>query len=267
MAAKQQKKVARSKRCKSLLMLSSPFSGSGGSSVKSSFLSLLNPNQSSQQQDLVHSLCQTGASEHQQKPARGQDCLRRFASSDNDLASSAAQFGSPVNFSTIEPTSGSQQAKRNKRAVKMKLFEQPLDKLFSPKAMKQLNLAINGADNNHSPETSGKRNKRFSSSSSACLRKFSSINLTDANNHNSSQQDQLLNQFKRQQLLLSVIPEPIRNLLNELYQRGPSTVGIFRKSPNAKHCRDLRQKLETDSQSSIEQFQVTVIASVFKVSN
>lgn len=265
MAAKQQqqKKAARSQRCKSLLMLSSPFSGSTGGSVKSSFLSLLNPNQSNQQQQDLHSVCQTG--DLRQTPVRGQDGLRRFASSDNDLAGSAV-FGL-VNFNSSEPTSGLQQAaKRNKRAVKMKLFEQPLDKLFSPKAMKQLNLAINGANNNHSPETGNKRNKRFSNSG-ACLRKFSSINSTDANNNNNSQQDQTLNQFKRQQLLLSVIPEPIRNLLNELYQRGPSTVGIFRKSPNAKHCRDLRQKLETDSQSSIEQFQVTVIASVFKVSN
>lgn len=66
--------------------------------------------------------------------------------------------------------------------------------------------------------------------------------------------------------MLNVLPEPIKRLLAELYARGPSTVGIFRKSPNAKHCKELRQKLETsDGHSSIEQFQVNVIASVFKV--
>lgn len=64
----------------------------------------------------------------------------------------------------------------------------------------------------------------------------------------------------------AALPEPIKSLLNELYLRGPATVGIFRKSPNAKDCRELRQKLETDCRSSIEQFQVNVIASVFKVS-
>lgn len=99
------------------------------------------------------------------------------------------------------------------------------------------------------------------------LRKLSSINTADANNNSNSQATNTTQQDQLTQLQRSVIPEPIRNLLNELYHRGPSTVGIFRKSPNAKHCRDLRQKLETDSLGSLEQFQVTVIASVFKVSN
>lgn len=113
-------------------------------------------------------------------------------------------------------------------------------------------------------------------------------------------------------LLLNVLPEPIRCLLQEIYLRGPATVGIFRKSPNAKHCKELKQKLETVSLSSssssnplnltssssnptsssggkallpsqpllaaaaaaqtsecqllMEQYQVNVIASVFKVS-
>lgn len=71
---------------------------------------------------------------------------------------------------------------------------------------------------------------------------------------------------RRRQLELATIPEPIRNLLAQINSRGPSTVGIFRKSPSAKHCKELRHKLETDSQSTIEDFQVTVIASVFKVS-
>lgn len=266
----QQKKAARSRRCKSLLMLSAPFSSST-SSVKSSLLSLLNSNQSNHQKQ-QHDL--KNCEHFQQKSDKCR--LRLFAPLDNDLASSSSLSGS-LNFNGEQPTSGSnkqpqhvlqqqqqqQQQQQRSKCVKMKLFEQPLDKLFSPKAMKQLNLAIN-TNNGILPETFSKRTKRLSSSS-GCLRKFNSINTTATDSNNNISQTQLT-QFQRQQLLLSVIPDPIRNLLNELYQRGPSTVGIFRKSPNAKHCRDLRQKLETDSQSSLEQFQVTVIASVFKVS-
>lgn len=71
---------------------------------------------------------------------------------------------------------------------------------------------------------------------------------------------------QRYKLLHSILPKPIKNLLNELYSRAPTTVGIFRKSPNARQCKELRHKLETDSTSPIGDFHVTVIASVFKVS-
>lgn len=119
-------------------------------------------------------------------------------------------------------------------------------------------------------------------------------------NYNSSLEDEQDDEIFHldRQLMLRCLPEPIECLLRELYLRGPSTLGIFRKSPNAKHCKELRQKLEqlqqqqqqasstaqqtnaatttttaatTTGQSSpyaaaIEQFQVNVIASVFKVS-
>lgn len=185
----------------------------------------------------------------------------------------------------------------------MKLFEQPLDKLFSPKAMKQLNQAIKlanySSNNEHQPHgqahtsksklpysSTFKQNKKQHkrSPSSAYLWKFfldANNNSNNVNNINrtcndvvattptgakaNSSSDEAQNKL-RNQLMLAVLPEPIRNLLNELYLRAPTTVGIFRKSPNAKHCRELRLKLEADSKSSIEHFQVTVIASVFKVS-
>lgn len=69
---------------------------------------------------------------------------------------------------------------------------------------------------------------------------------------------------QQQQVIQILDTEPIIRLLRELYLRGPNTVGIFRKSPSAKHCRELRQKLEADGRSSIDEFQVTVIASVLK---
>lgn len=110
-------------------------------------------------------------------------------------------------------------------------------------------------------------------------RALSSIDYNNSNNnHNNvyAAQDRLLlnqhhqknrnNNYQQEDLTPNALNEQIRNLLSELYLRGPETVGIFRKSPNAKHCRELKQKLEINSQSSIGEFQVTVIASVFKVS-
>lgn len=119
------------------------------------------------------------------------------------------------------------------------------------------------------------------------LRRAYSEQITDLNNNNTiatsprsaanrslSQVEAKANQQldaelarRRNELLLSaVLPEPIKNLLLELYLRGPETVGIFRKSANAKHCRELRQKLETNGHNPIAEFHVNVIASVFKVS-
>lgn len=290
-----EKKSARSKRCKSLLMLSSPFSSSATSSMKLSLLSLLHPNQNHRappeqdpvatrrfkqrlsssstiatntnhdNQDPTKSQCQTPKGTGRQALVASQShCITATAAAANE----ATNGGATANDTGLTKSSPARPAK----CVKMKLFEQPLDKLFSPKAMKQLNSAINS---NSSPTSAslttalGKRKRSSShttsSTTNACLRKLFSNNNnnTDPNNNNNST---LTSQNQVKQLLLSVLPEPIRNLLIELYLRGPSTVGIFRKSPNAKHCKELRQKLESDSQSSIQQFQVTVIASVFKVS-
>lgn len=133
-------------------------------------------------------------------------------------------------------------------SVKTKLFEQPLDKLLSPKTVKQLNEAI-------------KKNKQNHEAKCRQLKHGQQINY-DHNNNNYEEEDD----EQCRLLMLKVLPQPIKLLLCELYSRGPSTVGIFRKSPNAKHCKELRQKLESpDGHSSIEQYQVNVVASVFKV--
>lgn len=66
------------------------------------------------------------------------------------------------------------------------------------------------------------------------------------------------------------IPEAIDWLLADLYRRGPNTVGVFRKSPNARHCRELKQRLESVKdlrELDLDSYQVIVIASVFKVSS
>lgn len=54
-------------------------------------------------------------------------------------------------------------------------------------------------------------------------------------------------------------------MLTELYRRGPVTVGIFRKSANARVCREFRAKLESSPGCAMADVPVLVIASVFKV--
>lgn len=245
--AKSQNKVTRAKRCKSLLMLSSPFSHS--------LLSLLSPSHSNGSQNQVDQ--------------------SKYLDDDDDDDQLSQNF---------TPSNQQQQQQRQpkRQAIKMKLFDQSLDKLCSLKALRQFEK-----ENYYPPSASSlfHKKKRFSTSNYAThlstptstntlRRAFSSYITTDSNNNHNSQQlhsnelnEQEMQLAKKHQFLLfSIIPEPIKNLLNELYLRGPETVGIFRRSPNAKHCKELKHKLETDSQSSIENFQVTVIASVFKVS-
>lgn len=249
--SKMRQKATRSKRCKSLLMLSSPFSHSSTSSMKSSLLSLLQGvNQQQPQPD--------------QQPASGRQLVNSLScSSTEDETSPTASSSSPAasNSCQNDSTMNQQEANKRTKCIKMKLFEQPLEKLFSPKAIKQLNQA------NSSPNESQCKRKRFTGSYLKKLYIDPNNNSNSINNHSSQINLNAANRNHQHQLFLSLLPEPIKNLLNELYLRGPSTEGIFRKSPNAKHCKDLRHKLESDSQSSIEQFQVTVIASVFKVSN
>lgn len=145
----------------------------------------------------------------------------------------------------------------------MKLFGQPLGKVCSPKAMKQLNDAIQEASQlSSSGHFISNKHKRISSSATAtAIRKLASLDLDDNHPGNTK-----LQREHRRRLMLAVLPEPIKRMLIELYLKAPQTVGIFRKSPNAKHCKDLRAKLEADSSTSVDEFQVNVIASVLKVS-
>lgn len=40
------------------------------------------------------------------------------------------------------------------------------------------------------------------------------------------------------------LPKPIMDIMTALYEKGPYTMGIFRKSANARACRELREKLD-----------------------
>lgn len=297
----------RSKRCKSLLMLSAPFSSS---SVKSSLLSLLlHPSSSSSQHELnrahdEHFVDNTATMQH----LDAADELARSVAKDAAAAQAANELASPTSASTsLKKQQQQQRNNQSNKCIKMKLFEQPLDKLCSSKALKQLNAAMcasaastgqhlllsrHTSDASHltggggSSQTLSSTSKRkrnatclpFAPTYSASnLRTFGAATSIDDNNNNNSQNNNSmttttqqkhkhLSQFERHELALAVLPAPIRALLSELYVRGPRTVGIFRRSPNARHCRELKQQLECDSTGSIEHYQVTVIASAFKVS-
>lgn len=54
------------------------------------------------------------------------------------------------------------------------------------------------------------------------------------------------------------------SMLKQLYIKGPYTVGIFRKSANARVCKELKMKLEEEKNTDLNDYPVTVIASVFK---
>ncbi|XP_063161874.1 rho GTPase-activating protein 20 isoform X2 [Candoia aspera] len=60
------------------------------------------------------------------------------------------------------------------------------------------------------------------------------------------------------------LPKPVLDMLCFLYQEGPFTRGIFRRSANAKSCRELKEKLDLGEDVHLLCESVFVIASVFK---
>lgn len=62
----------------------------------------------------------------------------------------------------------------------------------------------------------------------------------------------------------NTLPKPIMAILAQLFVHGPFTVGIFRKSANARACRELKEKLEADPDCDVRGISVIVLASVFK---
>eukprot|EP00062_Callorhinchus_milii_P001123 gi/632935877/ref/XP_007891633.1/ PREDICTED: rho GTPase-activating protein 20-like isoform X1 [Callorhinchus milii] len=58
------------------------------------------------------------------------------------------------------------------------------------------------------------------------------------------------------------LPKPIRDMLLLLYHEGPATKGIFRRSANAKTCKELKEKLNSGSEVHMEIESVFVAAAV-----
>ena len=58
--------------------------------------------------------------------------------------------------------------------------------------------------------------------------------------------------------------DALQNMLQQLYCKGPFTVGIFRKSANARLCREVEARLEEDPEYALDDVPITVVGSVFK---
>lgn len=53
-------------------------------------------------------------------------------------------------------------------------------------------------------------------------------------------------------------------MLTQLFHKGPFTVGIFRKSANARLVRELREKLDSGCPTDLSSMNITVVAALFK---
>ncbi|KAG8452928.1 hypothetical protein GDO86_004650 [Hymenochirus boettgeri] len=60
------------------------------------------------------------------------------------------------------------------------------------------------------------------------------------------------------------LPKPVMDMLSVLCREGPFTRGIFRRSANAKSCKEMKEKLNSGYEVNYELESVFVIASVFK---
>ncbi|XP_053633237.1 uncharacterized protein [Cherax quadricarinatus] len=65
----------------------------------------------------------------------------------------------------------------------------------------------------------------------------------------------------------NILPKPIMEMLSQLFLKGPFTVGIFRKSANARLVRELREKLdmnEADGTIDLDNVHITAVAALLK---
>ncbi|NWV01571.1 RHG20 protein, partial [Upupa epops] len=60
------------------------------------------------------------------------------------------------------------------------------------------------------------------------------------------------------------LPKPLLDMLLLLYQEGPSTEGIFRRSGSAKACKELKEKLDSGAEVDLAHESIFVTASLFK---
>ncbi|KAE8627473.1 hypothetical protein XENTR_v10007018 [Xenopus tropicalis] len=60
------------------------------------------------------------------------------------------------------------------------------------------------------------------------------------------------------------IPKPVMDMLCVLCRDGPFTRGIFRRSANAKSCREMKERLDSGCEINFERESILVTASVFK---
>ncbi|XP_037081577.1 rho GTPase-activating protein 20-like [Pollicipes pollicipes] len=60
------------------------------------------------------------------------------------------------------------------------------------------------------------------------------------------------------------MPKPIMDILVQLFMKGPFTVGIFRKSANARVVKEMREKLDSEVDVNMESVNIYVLAALLK---
>ncbi|XP_043211785.1 uncharacterized protein LOC122376141 [Amphibalanus amphitrite] len=60
------------------------------------------------------------------------------------------------------------------------------------------------------------------------------------------------------------LPKPIMDILVQLFMKGPFTVGIFRKSANARVVKEMREKLDSEIEVNMESVNIYVLAALLK---
>ncbi|XP_072036753.1 LOW QUALITY PROTEIN: uncharacterized protein [Amphiura filiformis] len=60
------------------------------------------------------------------------------------------------------------------------------------------------------------------------------------------------------------LPKPVQDIITVLYNNGPFFTGIFRKSANARVCREVRAKLDVGEDVFIEELPIAAAAALFK---
>ncbi|XP_033111610.1 rho GTPase-activating protein 20-like isoform X3 [Anneissia japonica] len=60
------------------------------------------------------------------------------------------------------------------------------------------------------------------------------------------------------------LPKPVRDMLSHLHENAPFTTGVFRKSPNVRVCRELKEKLDAGIECSMDAYSTYVVAATIK---
>ncbi|KAM8953995.1 rho GTPase-activating protein 20-like [Pelodytes ibericus] len=94
------------------------------------------------------------------------------------------------------------------------------------------------------------------------LRRSGSAQLTSPTSHSPTTPRKLFGLSLSSICLNGNLPKPIMDMLMLLYEEGPNTKGIFRRSANAKTCKELKEKLISGDEVQIDGESVFVAAAV-----
>ncbi len=66
-------------------------------------------------------------------------------------------------------------------------------------------------------------------------------------------------------MVIQILKFFIQVLLRVMFEKGPYTIGVFRKPGNHKKCQDIKSRLDASQSVTADELNVPVATSVFKV--